>query len=315
MTSRILIIKHGAFGDIMQAEGALRDIRENHPQADITLLTTPAFRAIMERCPWVDHVMVDAREPRWRLDRMLALRAQLRSPRFDMVYDLQNSKRTAFYYRWMLKGTPWSGTAPGCSHPHRAKDPKKIRTLDRLAGQLEDAGLSIKWSRHPDLSWLADDVTELLEKAGVVKPYIVLVPGCSARHPQKRWPHYDKLAQKLIDEGWCVAMAPGPDEMELAATIPGIRITDVKGLLNWFELAGVLKNAAFVVGNDTGPSHMAAHIGTQGLALFGSYSPAERTGIIRENFGVIEVENLTALPVDQVHAEIAKRLKAQSNSV
>ena len=315
MTSRILIIKHGAFGDIMQAEGALRDIRENHPQADITVLTTPPFRAILERCPWVDHVMVDAREPRWRLDRMLALRNALRGGRFDMVYDLQNSKRTAFYYRWMLSGTPWSGTAPGCSHPHRAKEPKKIRTLDRLAGQLEDAGLTVKWSRHPDLSWLAEDVTDLLDKAGVTKPYIVLVPGCSARHPQKRWPHYDRLAQKLIDEGWCVAMAPGPDEMDLAKTIPGIRITDVKGLLNWFELAGVLKNAAFVVGNDTGPSHMAAHIGTRGLALFGSYSPAERTGIIRENFGVIEVPDLAELTVDEVHAEIVKRLSLQSNSV
>ena len=312
---RILVIKHGAFGDVIQAEGALHDIRENHPDAHITVLTMPAYRALLTRCPHLDDVMVDERAPRWRLDRMLALRRKLQEARFDMVYDLQNAKRTAFYYRWMFRGTRWSGTAKGCSHPHRAKNPKKIRTLDRLAGQLEDAGLTICHSRRPDVSWLADDVSAIIEKARVNEPYIVLVPGCSARHPQKRWPHYDKLAEKLMDAGYVTVMAPGPDEMELAKTIPGIRLTDTHGLLNWYELAGVFKRALFVIGNDTGPSHLAAHIGTQGLALFGNYSPAERTGIIRENFGVIEVEDLAALPVERVFDEVMRRIEVHSNSV
>ena len=312
---RILVIKHGAFGDVIQAEGALRDIRENHPDAWIAVLTMPAYRALLARCPHLDEVMVDERAPRWRLGRMFALRKQLRDAGFDMVYDLQNSKRTAFYYRWMLKDRRWSGTATGCSHPHRADHPKKIRTLDRLAGQLKDAGLAVRHTRKPDVSWLADDVTALLENAHALRPYIVLVPGCSARHPQKRWPHYGELAGKLIDAGHTVVMAPGPDEMELTRTIPGIRLTDMHGLLTWYELAGVFKRALFVVGNDTGPSHLAAHIGTQGLALFGSYSPAERTGIIRENFGVIEVEDLAALPVERVFDEVTRRIEAHSNSV
>ncbi|ABS63307.1 glycosyl transferase family 9 [Parvibaculum lavamentivorans DS-1] len=312
---RILVIKHGAFGDVIQAEGALRDIRENHPDARITILTMPAYRALLARSPFIDEVIVDERAPRWRLDRMLALRKRLREADFDMVYDLQNSSRTNFYYRFMLRDRRWSGTAKGCSHPHRAKDPKKIRTLDRLAGQLADAGLTIRHTRKPDISWLADDVTALLAAAHVARPYIVLVPGCSARHPQKRWPHYDKLAEALISAGHTVVMAPGPDEMELAKTIPGIRLTDTHGLLNWNELAGVFRNALFVVGNDTGPSHLAAHIGTEGLALFGSYSPAERTGIIRDNFGVIEVEDLEALSVERVFNEVTRRLEAHSNSV
>lgn len=312
---RILVIKHGAFGDVIQAEGALRDIRENHPDAHIAVLTMRAYRALIGRSPSIDEVIVDERAPRWRLDRMWRLRKELRARNFDMVYDLQNSSRTAFYFRWMLRDRRWSGTAKGCSHPHRAKEPKKIRTLDRLAGQLEDAGLTVRHTRKPDVSWLADDVTALLEKAHVAGPYIVLVPGCSARHPQKRWPHYDRLAEKLIAAGHTVVMAPGPDELELAKSIPGIRLTDTHGLLNWNELAGVFKDARFVVGNDTGPSHLAAHIGTEGFALFGSYSPAERTGIIRDNFGVIEVEDLEALSVERVFDEVTRRLEAHSNSV
>lgn len=307
----ILVIKHGAFGDVIQAEGALRDIRENHPAAFIAILTTRPYRALLDRCPHVDEVMVDERAPRWRLDRMLELKKTLRGRGFDMVYDLQNSPRTAFYFRWMLRDCRWSGTARGCSHPHRAKNPKKIRTLDRLAGQLKDAGLAIRHTRKPDVSWLADDASALLEKAGVTKPYIVLVPGCSARHPQKRWPHYAALAERLIAAGQEIVLAPGPDEIELARSIPGTCIEKT----NWVELAGILKRARFVIGNDTGPSHLAAHLGTPGLALFGSHMPAERTGIIRENFGAIEIDDLATLTVDRVYEEAISRIGAHSNSV
>lgn len=308
---RILVIKHGAFGDVIQAEGALRDIRENHASAFIAVLTMRPYRALLERCPHVDEVMVDERAPRWRLDRMLALRRVLRTANFDMVYDLQNSPRTAFYFRWMLQDCRWSGTAKGCSHPHRAKHPKKIRTLDRLAGQLADAGLTIRHTAVPDVSWLAGDASALLEQAGVTKPYIVLIPGCSARHPQKRWPHYAALAERLIAAGHEVVLAPGPDEVELARTIPGTCIEKT----NWTALAGILKRARFVIGNDTGPSHLAAHLGTPGLALFGTHMPAERTGIIRENFDAIEVADLADLPVERVFEEAMRRIGAHSNSV
>lgn len=301
---RILVIKHGAFGDVIQADGSLRDIRAHHAGAEIVVLTMRAYAKIFARCPHVDRVIVDPRAPRWRLDRMMELRSLLRRENFDRVYDLQNSARTAFYFRWFLRDVVWSGTAPGCALPHRAKDPKKIRTLDRLAGQLRDAGVPTLHTLAPDVSWMADDVSALI--ADVRRPYIVLVPGSSARHPQKRWPHYDALAQALIDAGHEVVTAPGPDET--GPDLPG-RVLRGGGFLDWFQLAGVMKGAEYVIGNDTGPTHLAAHLGARGLALFGSHMPAERTGILREGFGAIEVADLKTLSVARVLDEVQKRLR------
>lgn len=308
--TNILIIKLGAFGDIMQAEGALHDIRNHHPEARIAIMTMPAYKGILSRCPWIDEVIVDPRAPRWRLDAMWQLGRTLRAHQFDMVYDLQNASRTASYFRWFFSRTPWSGTATGCSHPHRAPNPKSIRTLDRLAGQLEDAGLTIKHTRQPDMSWLADDVTSLLTDSGVSGKYIVLIPGCSARHPQKRWPHYDELARLLSAEGLSVVMAPGPDERDLAKTIPAIDLTRNRGLLSWSELAGLLKGAACVIGNDTGPTHLAAHIGAPLVALFGPYMVSERTGIHRSNVTALDVLDLASLPALKVIEAVKDRLKA-----
>jgi ADP-heptose:LPS heptosyltransferase len=300
---RILVIKHGAFGDVIQCDGALRDIRAPHAGDEIVVLTTPAYAKIFGRCPHVDRVLVDPRAPRWRLDRMSALRDELRREKFTRVYDLQNSARTAFYFRWFLRDVDWSGTAPGCALPHRADDPKTIRTLDRLAGQLRDAGVPIVHTLAPDVGWMADDVSALL--ADVRRPYVVLVPGSSARHPQKRWPQYDALARKLMETGYDVVSAPGPDDT--GPDLPG-HVLRGKGFLDWFQLAGVMKGAAFVIGNDTGPTHLASHLGVRGLALFGSHMPAERTGVVREGFAAIEVEDLQTLGVARVSDEVRMRL-------
>lgn len=310
----ILIIKHGAFGDVVQSEGALHDIRIHHPDDQITVLTEPAYAKIMERCPWIDKVVRDPRDPRWRLDKMWALRRILQTLNIHRVYDLQNSSRTTDYFKWIFPGVEWSGTAPGCSHPHKAKDPKSIHSLRRMEGQLTDAGLTCKHTMHPDVSWMANDVSRLLQEAELASGFVLLVPGSSASLPRKRWPYYKELAERLIADGRQVVTVPGPDEMELCANIPGTTLTG-GSFLDWFDLAGVVKAAGFIVGNDTGPSHLAAHMGKPGLALFGSHTSVEKTGIKTDQFDAIEVEDLQDLSVERVYEAVKAGLTAHSNSV
>lgn len=300
---KILIIRHGAFGDIVQSDGVLRDIRAHHPDAEITVLTGPSFRKLLSRCPHIDHLMFDARVPYWHLRTFWRLFRDLRGAGFTQVYDLQKSDRTGFYRRFILPGIPWSGSKP--SAPERS-------TLIGYAAQLKEAGVPVVHTPAPDVSWMADDVEAVLAEAGVRKPYIALIPGCSAKHPQKRWPYYAGLAQGLRDAGFDVVTAPGPDELDLARSIPGHVLLGGNGWLNWFELAGVLKAAAFVVGNDTGPSHVASCMNVPGLALYGAHTSAERTSIRKARFDAIEVGDLAELPVERVLREVLARVGGTS---
>lgn len=304
---KILVIKLGAFGDIVQADGALRDIRAFHPGAEIVLLTTPPFRKLMGRCPHVDRVLTDSRAPLWKIGAWIRLARTLWNERFTRAYDLQRQDRTELYHRLFLRDVAWSGKQKG-------ERPKS--GLDGLAFQLGNAGIPTRHCLAPDVSWMADDMTALLSQEGVRKPYVALIPGCSARHPHKRWPYYDQLAAALIEQGYDVVTAPGPDEIELAKRIPGHVLLGPNGYLNWFELAGVLKDACYVVGNDTGPSHVASCLGKPGLALFGQHTSASRTGIRRGDFDAIEVADLAGLSVGAVLEAILPRLPAvQENSV
>ncbi len=307
MLEKVLVIRHGAFGDIVQADGALRDIRTHHADAEITLLTAPPYRKLMSRCPHVDAVLLDERAPFWQLRKTLALWRALRTPGFSRVYDLQSSQRTATYQRFILPGIFWS----------RNQNRRSATIPDReaYAAQLSVAGVQAQHAARPDVSWMADDMSGFLAAADVKPGYVVLIPGCAAKHQHKRWPHYGELARELLARGMDVVTVPGPDEIELAKSIPGKTLLHEGGaFLNWFELAGVLKSAAFVLGNDTGPSHVASSLGCRGLVLFGAHTSARRTGILREGFSALEVDDLQALPVAQVLSQVECLLAASAPS-
>ena len=59
--SNILIIKHGSLGDIAQISGVLRDIKENHNDKKIFILTTLAYVEVLSKCPYLDGVLIDKR--------------------------------------------------------------------------------------------------------------------------------------------------------------------------------------------------------------------------------------------------------------
>lgn len=290
----ILVIKLGALGDIIQSEGAIHDIRVHHPQARITILTSPRYKAIFARCPWIDDVMLDQRGSRLRVDLLFKLRRQLRRGNFDCVYDLQGNRRTGMYYYWL--DVPWVGSVAGRPYPQKPC----IAAVDTMHALLTAAGLEARHTRRPDIFWLADDVTPLLSAQGVVPGFVLLIPGSSARHPEKRWPFYAELAGRLTADGKQVVMAPGPDEIDLCGSIPGISLFDAGKPLSVFQLVGLSRHAGFVIGNDTGPAHIAAHVGARGLCLFGPAIPPAATFIDRR-FAVLQVADLARLSVEAVY--------------
>ena len=311
---RVLIIKLGALGDVVQAEGVYRDIRAFHSNATIIVMTTPPYSRFFERCPWVDEVFIDRREPRWNLLKMADLRRRLRQLRVDMVYDLQQVKRTHFYFRWFLPDVDWLGKAPGCRY--RFSHVPGRCALDQFADQFASLQIPHEHIRAADLGWMADDMDAYLAAAGVANPYAVLIPGASAGHDRRRWPFYDELAGWLGERGVTPLTVPGPEEIELCRSFRNARmLVDENGsYLDFFKLAGVLKNASFIVGNDTGPSHIAAHLQRRGLVLFGNHFPATLTGIQHSRLNWLEAESLKELPLDRVQQEIDNRFLVGKNS-
>ena len=108
--SNILIIKHGSLGDLIQANGAIKDIKKFYSNRKVFLLTTRPYSIFMSECPDLDGVLIDKRLPRWNFFYLNNLKKTLAKYDFSKVFDLQNSSRTKFYKRFIIKNAEWSST-------------------------------------------------------------------------------------------------------------------------------------------------------------------------------------------------------------
>ncbi|NYZ14946.1 glycosyltransferase family 9 protein [Azospirillum sp. RWY-5-1] len=265
MSRRILVIKLGALGDFFLAQTAFQAIRAHHRGDRLSLLTIPSLAPLARRSGLFDEVLED---PRGRSPlAYLAVRRLLRAGRFDRVYDLQGQTRTERYF-WLIAPGPWpewSGPARGASHSDRYPGRKSMPAVERHSRQLRAFGIELP--PDPDLSWLDGEAG-----LGPIEPYAMLIPGSAPHRPEKRWPaeRYGALARLLLTEGLRPVIAGGKAEMPLAAAIHAVcpEAADLTGRTDLFGLAALARRAAVAVGNDTGPTHMAAALGTPTLALF-----------------------------------------------
>ena len=74
------------------------------------------------------------------------------------------------------------------------------------------------------------------------------------------------------------------------------------------QLTSLIKNSSFVVANDTGPAHIAAHVGVKGVTLFGKHTTAYKVSIERENFKAIQVNDLNNLSAEKVFEKLSNSL-------
>ena len=308
--SNILIIKHGSLGDIAQISGVIRDIRETYNKEKIFILTTFPYVELLSRCPYVDGVLIDKRLPRWNILYLLKLKKMINKFNFSYVYDLQNSLRTSFYRRYLFNITNWSSTKTTLKKGSKKSDFNQLPVLERFKFQLDNSNIKTKYSLKPDFSWACLDVDQIVNKFFGNK-FILIFPFSSPQLSHKQWPYYNELIKiiKSKHTDFEIVIAPGPNEMEDAKKINATLITNDKKALNIMELAGLIKKSSFVVANDTGPAHMVAHLGKNGIVLFGHHTTPQKVSIETDKFKALTVDKLKNLSAESVYSEIKSKLE------
>ena len=308
--SNILIIKHGSLGDLIQANGAIKDIKKFYLNRKVFLLTTQPYAIFMSECPYLDGVLIDKRLPRWNLFYLNNLKKTLAKYDFNKVFDLQNSKRTKFYKRFIIKNAKWSSTETSLEPGQKKSDFDKDPVLDRMEIQLKKSGVDTEFTKNIDLSWATENASHLV-KYYTNREYILLFPFCSPKLIKKKWPHYKELIQKLKQEfknKYSILLAPGPNEVEEANQLNAKVILENNQPVNIKTLVSLIHGAKFIIANDTGPAHIASHLDKKGLALFGSHTSAKKVSIENFNFKPLSVKDLKDLKVETVISEVRSKL-------
>lgn len=309
---RILVIKLGALGDIVQALGPMRAIRDHHASAALTVLTTQPYVEFLTASGLFDEVWTDERPKWYQPGKWIALSKKLRAGSFSRVYDLQTSDRSSGYFRLFGRSArpEWSGIARGCSHPHSDPGRDSLHTVERQKGQLADAGIANVPS--PDLSWAVSDLSHL----GLPDDFVLLVPGGAPHRPAKRWPahHYAVLANTLANKDLTPVLLGTKAEAETIETIMegAPSAISLMGKTSILDLASLARKAKGAVGNDSGPMHLIAAANTPSVVVYSNESDpalcAQRGQAVR----ILRRESLDSLGPAEVLAALEDLIEGET---
>ena len=249
---KILIIKLGALGDFVIAIGSMQEIKRMHPDAELTLMTNSAFLSIAKQMGIFSDYIIDNRVSYFNLSAQWKLLSSVTNARFDRIYDLQGVSRTDKKYFRMIKLFSKAPFEWVNIYKH------ELRRVSSKFGAVQTEPFAFE-QQVTDLRFLHGENKHfhLLPER-----FVLLIPGCSPKHPYKRWPieHYSQLACRLAERGISsVVIGTKAEEAEVSAICSSCdKAVSMLNKTSLLDIPDLCARALAIVGNDTGPSHMAS---------------------------------------------------------
>ena len=288
---RILVVKLDHIGDVLLATPVFSNLRKAYPNSELHVLTGSWSRVILENHPDINQVL-EYNSPLFcrsgiptSLRKAFQLYKQLRQQEYDMLIELRGDWRFALFalLRVTSKRLNRSSLQIGNKFGFSKFSGKHetIRNLDVL--KQADIPTPIQNTTFEvaseDKKWTSDFLTS--QHIQVVNPIAAIHPGSPI--PQKRWKtdRFAELADWLVTQKQVQILFVGvKDEIPIINEIQDKMQTDSKniaGKTNIPQLASILLTCSIFIGNDSGPMHLAAAVGTPTIGLYGPGDP-ERFG-------------------------------------
>ena len=303
----ILIVKPSSMGDIVHTFAAAQLLHENYPKAAIDWLVHPNFIELLDYCPAPINERIFFR--RKELGHFLKffvyfprLMRTLRKKRYGLVLDFQGLFRSAAVAA-LARHTDLIGFADSREaiaarlYKTKVDIPDNVRDSNSRYLALAASCCELALEKRVELpvhKYNIRAAAEKLQNRGISMSgnYIAVFPR--ARWKTKTFPK--KLFVKLISdlqgkfpEVEFVLMGAKDDRSRIK-TIAGMTARPcavLAGDTTVGQMVEILRAARMVIGNDSGPMHIAAALNTPGVAFYGASSP-DLTGPAGSSIEVIQ---------------------------
>ncbi len=290
----ILVIKHGALGDIFLAIPAFASIKKHHPNAIITIMTQSCYIDLLSKMPYFNYVISDDRKAFWNLPYLLKIIKQI-NQNFQRVYDLQCSKRTAWYHSMIFSEIEWFGRSPKCSHPIPFNAGEK-HVIDSYKDHFQHYNIAFLEAPY-DMSWLHQTTSINVPK----NKYALIIPACSPKHHQKHWTidGFAAMIKWLYENNYIsVLVGAGKDKQIIDQIKTKVPLNSYE---DWYDASPIpvvsklAHHAKLIIGLDTGPMHCAASSNTPCIILFSNFKSPKLCAPKGPYVNIIESDDLKTL--------------------
>ncbi len=266
----VVVYRSGALGDLVVTFPVLQSIRHSVDRADITLVAPPDAGALATMSGWADRLIsCDAQWiAKWYAGDADPVRSALGHVDTMVIFAANADALAEIARRAGIRRTHAFPPLPGERGIHATDH--SLACVEPVFGAAEERTPIIMTDTSA-----REDAARALGDAGVPagSRYAIVHVGSSS--PHRTWPSmYEMLTLLASDYAGCIVANRGPVEMEREPTWRSIEGVLPIGPIPATTLAAVIEGATFYVGNDTGPTHLAAAVGTETIAVFGPQSDA-----------------------------------------
>ena len=291
MIPRVLIIKHGSIGDIFMSLDSVMAIQKKY--SDITLLSTNSGHKIFDDSDFNFKKIIDNRRGFFNTCKILFRIINLK---FDIVIDLQNSKRTSFYL-FILKFL--SNSISNGTSFFASKRYQKIN-LDEHVKE----GLKNQLSK---LDIQVDGVVNDHQRN--IKQQVIIVPGSSKEGLHKRWDisNFNSLMKYLSSKNISSYVIGGVDETDLSKLVSENEF--IHNLINkspWKVVKSIALESIVAISNDTSTMHYISSLNVPIIALMKNNSYSVRNAPTSKNSTVIAKKNINDISVEEVKNALSR---------
>jgi ADP-heptose:LPS heptosyltransferase len=265
---KILVIRFSSMGDIIYTTPVVRCLKKQLQNAEVHVITKPAFKYIYDNNPFVDKLLL-------LKPKLADTIAEIKSEGYDYIIDLHKNLRTAIIkFLTGIKSSTYNkqNVRKWLSLKFRIKIAPPIHLVDRYMQTVKFLGVTNDGQPIDYYIKQQHQLTELLPLSHQ-QGYIAFIIG--ATHFTKRMPN-SKITNICRGLQQPVVLLGGKDVKvngdEIAAAI-GTKIYNACGITSLDESVFLVSKAISIIGFDTGLTHIAEAFNKPIVSVWGGTVP------------------------------------------
>ena len=291
--NNILLINFGGIGDEVLFLPVIKSIKNRYPDANISLCLESRSKSIKDLCPDINNLIFADIKSKNKYFELLKLYFNALFGHYDVVISSGGNKLIPLllFFTGIKKRIGYKNKSFTSSLLTEAVELNQKQYAGMMYHDLVKIFAEEEYS-NPEISVKKSEKTEgmILVHPGVSK--MSIKKNIIKNHGNKKWA---ELVKRLLNEGYKVCLAGGPDDKECIEEIQKeIKDTDCTNLFNAYgktknlkDLAELIAGSKLVICSDSAPMHIAIASNTPTVAIFG---PTDEKKLVpeKENIKVVK---------------------------
>jgi len=279
---KIAIVKLSALGDVVHALVALQFVKKKFPNIQIDWIVESSFAPVLENNPDINAIykvnLKKIKKDKFSIFKQIKLIRKIALNNYDLVIDAQGLFKSALVSKLLKSKTVGFDknsireTIASTFYNHKVSIPYEANAIDRNVAVISES-LNVEVSHQDILNkksflFYFNEDKSIYDYLSHEQKNVVFVIGASKNNKMYSKEKFANIINKLDCNS--LIIWGSKEEKEMAEFIASNSEAKILPRIDLNSVKALISKADLVIGNDTGPTHMAWALNRPSITLFGN---------------------------------------------